>query len=133
MTDGGREGCGRCGCGFGCCSIMKPLACSVCLRSFPHKSDLKRHMSTIHERTQYPCHCGKVFNRKDGCVRHQRTRRKQRDSQPKLESCIPSSLTSRTSTAPSLPWFGAAIPSHSGSDDALKHQAAKSDGCTHNS
>ena len=98
---------------------MKPLDCSVCLRSFSHKSDLKRHMTTIHEKTQYPCHCGKVFNRKDSCVRHQRTCRKQRDSQPKLESYIPSSLTSTTSTAPSLPWFGAAIPCQSGSNDAL--------------
>ena len=98
---------------------MKPLACSVCLRSFSHTSDLKRHMSTIHEKTPYPCQCHKVFNRKESCVRHQRTCRKQRDSQPQLESYIPSSLTS-TSTVPSLPSFGAAIPSQSGSNDSLQ-------------
>ena len=98
---------------------MKPLACSVCLRSFSNKSDFKRHMATIHEKTQYPCRCAKVFNRKDSYVRHQRTCRKQRDSQPQLESYIRISLTSRTSIAPSLSWFKAAIPSQSGANDAL--------------
>ena len=92
----------------------------MCLRSFFHKSDLKPHMTAISEKTQYPCHFGKVFIRKDSYVRNQRTCRKQRDSRrPQLESYIHSSLTSRTSAAPSLPWFGAAIPTQSGSNDGL--------------
>lgn len=84
-------------------TTMKPLPCPVCLQSFSRKNDLKRHRTTVHENTQYPCHCGKPFNRQDNWLRHQTTCPKRLDSQSQLGAYTRSRPTSKTSTTPSSP------------------------------
>ena len=45
--------------------------CEDCGKTFTQASDMRRHMRTIHEKTEsYTCHCGEVFTRKEGLHSH---------------------------------------------------------------
>ena len=46
-------------------------ACEDCGETFTQHDNMRRHMRTIHEKTEsYTCHCGEVFTRKEGLHSH---------------------------------------------------------------
>ena len=45
--------------------------CEYCGKTFTRTGDMKRHMRTIHEKTEsYTCHCGEVFKSKRSLHSH---------------------------------------------------------------
>ena len=88
---------------------MNPQASAVQLRAFSHENDLKRHTTSVHEKAQYPCLCGKAFNRNDNKLRHQKTCGKGSDFQIPLDLNIANGITPTTSIKPSSPQLEASL------------------------
>ena len=54
---------------------LKPYRCSICNKSFGHKSEVKRHIKTIHEKLKlFGCEvCNKMFGHRDTLKVHVKT------------------------------------------------------------
>ena len=86
--------------------------CAVCSWTFSSMGDFNRHIASVHDKTHYPCQCGKVFSRKDVRLRLQRTFPRRSDSQSlQLDPCMVGEPTPKTSTIPFLPWLEANLQS----------------------
>ena len=78
--------------------------CAVCSRTFSRMGDINRHTASVHDKTRYPCQCGKVFSRKDVRLCHQRTCPERSDSQSlQLDPCMAGEPTPKTLPYPPYP------------------------------